>query len=315
MKKAETRATTLGLLFCLIQFAMTATAIADDVTSRDKTAAFVGTWNYDQPNYKLNVNIARISCPKEKNPPDQTLLVPQIGSIAMVRTGEAKLLGTTDQGCNWTFVTDGKTAHLDGPQKSCFNKYIQLSYTITKWDISLARARWNEVITADSHNPMGTCESVMAKGPRSRVVSNAKRDDAKKFVGKWTYEPTDAVTQKSTALATCPGSKARTPVLLRGAMSIEETGPHSISAINESGCALKFDVQGNTAALNPPTQICKNAPKGTPKSYDFWTMASDGKELFEFGSGLIAGEQGDCFLSATQGVRTLDLDPHSRASY
>ncbi|MGC1780904.1 MAG: hypothetical protein WA708_00120 [Acidobacteriaceae bacterium] len=94
-------------------------------------------------------------------------------------------------------------------------------------------------------------------------------------------------------------------LILKGSMAIEQTGPHSITAVNENGCTLKFDVEGNTAALNPSVQTCENAPKGTPKTYNFWTMATDGKELFEFGSGLIGGEHGDCFLRATQGVRSI----------
>jgi hypothetical protein len=292
-KTIEAKPAILFFFCCAIQFAMSATASASDVIANDDTAPFVGTWNYDLPNYDKDVNISRISCPKGQTPPDKTLFVPQIGSIEMARTGENKLLGTTDQGCNWTFVTKGKSAHLDGPQKSCFNKVIQVSYTITKWDISLIKGHWNEFMTVDSANPTGMCESVKTNGPRSRVVEGNDRDDAKKFVGKWTYEPTDAVTQKNTALATCPGSQIPRLLLLKGAMSIEKTGPHSITAINENGCTLKFNVQGNTAALNPPTQNCEKAPLGTPKTYNFWTMATDGKELFEFGSGSIGNGHGD----------------------
>jgi hypothetical protein len=296
---------TLLLFCCLIQYAVTPCAAADSVIANDDTTSFAGTWNYDLPSYEKDINVSRISCPKGKTPPDRTLFVPQVGSIKMIRTGENRMLGTTDQGCSWTFIAKGNSAHLDGPQKSCFNKIIQASYKVTKWDISLTKGAWNEFMTVDSTSPMGTCESVKAKGPRSRVAADNNRDDAKTFVGKWIYEPTDLVTHKNTALAACPNSKMPDQLLLKGAMSIEQTGPHSITAINENGCTLKFDVQGNTAALKPAVQNCEMAPKGSPKTYNFWTMATDGKELFEFGSGLIADKRGDCFLRATQGVRSV----------
>ncbi|HEY1647304.1 MAG TPA: hypothetical protein VGF96_04940 [Terracidiphilus sp.] len=310
------RHVTLLLAFCAIQCVMTTSACAfqnavipsevvHGVAANDDTASFAGTWNYGLPNYEKDINISRISCPKGKTPPDRTLFVPQVGSITMTKTGEHEMLGTTDQGCGWTFITDGNSAHLDGPQKSCFNKIIQVSYTVTKWDISLTKGAWDEFMTVDSTSSMGTCESVKAKGPRSRVIEDSKRDDAKTFVGNWRYEPTDPVTQKNTALAACPDSKMPQMLILKGSMSIEQTGPHSINAINENGCRLKFAVQGNTAALNPSVQTCENAPKGSPKTYNFWTMATDGKELFEFGSALIGDEHGDCVLRATQGVRSL----------
>jgi hypothetical protein len=296
---------TLLLFCCLIQYAVTPCAAADGVIANDDTTSFAGTWNYDLPSYEKDINVSRISCPKGKTPPDRTLFVPQVGSIKIIRIGENRMLGTTDQGCSWTFITKGNSAHLDGPQKSCFNKIIQASYKVTKWDISLTKGAWKEFMTVDSTSPMGTCESVKAKGPRSRVAADNNRDDAKTFVGKWIYEPTDLVTHKNTALAACPNSKIPDQLLLKGAMSIEQTGPHSITAINENGCTLKFDVQGNTAALKPAVQNCEMAPKGSPKTYNFWTMATDGKELFEFGSGLIADKRGDCFLRATQGVRAV----------
>jgi hypothetical protein len=304
MKKMKVNAATFVLFQWAILCVVTTAAVADEVGANDDTASFAGTWNYDLPNYQKDINISRISCPKGKTPPDRTLLVPQIGSITMIRTGENKMTGTTDQGCRWTFVTKGNSAHLDGLQKSCFNKIIRVTYTVTKWDVTLTDGHWNEFMTVDSTSPMGTCESIKAKGPRSRIIADNNRDDAKKFVGRWNYEPTDAVTQKNLALAACPGSKMPRPIPLIGVMSIEETGPHSITAINENGCSLKFDVQGNTAALNPSIQNCENAPKGTPKTYTFWAMATDGKELFEFGSGSIGDEHGDCFLRSTQGVRS-----------
>ena len=104
------------LAFCAIQCAMTTSAcafqnatppsgIANGGTAKDDTTSFEGTWNYDLPNYSKDINISRISCPKGKTPPDRTLFVPQIGSIKMTRTGEHKMLGTTDQGCSWTFIT------------------------------------------------------------------------------------------------------------------------------------------------------------------------------------------------------------------
>jgi hypothetical protein len=303
MRKATNLAALL-FLFCAIQYAVTAPAMAQGRASSDGTTPFLGTWNYDLPNYEKDINISRISCPKGKTPPDRTLLVPQIGSLTVTKTGENKMLGTTDQGCSWTFVTQGNTAHLDGLQKSCFNKIIQVSYTVTKWDITLIKGAWDEFMTVDSSSSMGTCESVKTTGPRSLVVANDHRDDAKKFIGKWTYEPTDSATQKNTALAACPDSKMPRMLLLKGTMSIERTGPHSITAVNENGCTLKFNVQGNTAALSPSVQSCQNAPEGTPKTYDFWTMATDGKELFEFGSGSIGDDSGECFLRATQGVRS-----------
>jgi hypothetical protein len=295
----------LLLFCCAIRYAATPSAIAGVVTTNDDTTSFAGTWNYDLPNYEKDINISRISCPKGKTPPDRTLLVPQVGSITMVRTGKHRMLGTTDQGCSWTFITNGSRAHLDGSQNSCFNKIIQVSYRVTKWEITLTKGAWNEFMTVDSTNSMGTCESVKANGPRSRVSADNSLDDAKKFVGKWIYEPTDLVTQRNTELAACADSKMPNLLLLKGAMSIEQTGPHSIAAINENGCTLKFAVQGNTAALNPAVQDCENAPNGTPKTYNFWTMATDGKELFEFGSGSISGELGDCFFRATQGVRSV----------
>ena len=121
---------------------------------------------------------------------------------------------------------------------------------MTKWDITLTHRAWDEFMTVDSTSSMGTCESVKTKGPRSRVIEDRKRDDAKAFVGNWTYEPTDPVTQKNTALAACPDSKAPKMLILKGSMAIEQTGPHSITAVNENGCTLKFDVEGSCSALS-----------------------------------------------------------------
>ncbi|WP_437753563.1 hypothetical protein [Sorangium sp. So ce1389] len=88
---------------------------ADD----DPAAAFVGSWAYAPPDPLTRTNVATVACADAEGNPLPPSYEPQLGSIAIERTGPHTAAATDGDGCTWTFAVHGNTALLDPPTQSC----------------------------------------------------------------------------------------------------------------------------------------------------------------------------------------------------
>ncbi len=262
-------------------------------SSPDATAPFVGTWNYDQPDRSPGKNIGKVVCPS----PGPTIVVPQIGSIVISKTGESTIQGKTDQGCTWTFAVQDESAVASPPQQSCFNHVIGSSYTLD-WSFSVNGQQETEVITGTSHLPTGDCAFELKSASRTRVDPATTVDATAAFVGTWSYDAPDPMTGVNVARVICGSQVNYAPVL--GTLTITKTADRHIQAKSDKGCTWSFSVEGNTAELSPATQSCDEAQT----TMSFWAMTSDGHQAAEFASGLSHQSGGDCAMLVSAGSLT-----------
>ena len=254
-------------------------AVPDD--GGDPAAAFLGTWNYLQPDRESGVNMAALHCPAGAESPAYDAVLPQIGNVVFTRFDDGRIQGRTDQGCTWTFVVDGQNAQLDPPEQSCANEAIGQSYTITEWSVSADGASEREALVAVSHQAVD-CRFELADGRRTRVDSGDP-SDAASFVGTWEYVP-PTPDGTNLAIVTCDGDEPR-PMPVSGSLSIEMAGDNKVVATSSSGCSSTLVLEGNTAHLVPEGSDCTEGPIPS-----FWSMTSDGRRMFQ----ILTTRQGAC---------------------
>jgi hypothetical protein len=134
---------------------------------------YLGTWNYDMPDWVTMTNIATISCPPTCIAPDRhrgaapLLVVPQIGYVIFSQTPDGAIVGHTDQGCTWRFEPRPGSLELTPPSQYCFNHIIGSGYTITRWSVTVSGRHERETIVAVSHLPSGDYEFRLGDGRES----------------------------------------------------------------------------------------------------------------------------------------------------
>jgi len=244
-----------------------------------------GTWNYDLPAAD-GTNVAQLACPS-----GFALALPQIGSITFADTG-GRLTGTTDQGCSWTFASDGDSADLDPSEQTCFNQAIGSSYTLTRWHITVTGDRETEELAATSHQAAEDCTFALAAGRRTKVT-DPDADRTGDFVGTWIYAPPDA-TGGNIDLVYCPGAQMPATIPETGALTITALGPNRLDAVGDDGCHRTLAVTGNTAELTPAPQTCASG-----RTLSFWSFATDGERAATVMAGVTNASGADCsFLLA-----------------
>ncbi|WP_066368562.1 hypothetical protein [Herbidospora mongoliensis] len=241
--------------------------------------AYLGTWNYDQPDRETMRNIAVIGA----TPPIQ---VPQIGDIVFTRTAGG-VTGRTDQGCTWTFAVRPASLELDPPSQSCFNRVIGSTYTITKWSVTVSGHRERETIEAVSHQPNGDYSFRLDDGRRTRAAGPGAR-----FVGAWRYDPADPLTRVNILTTRYPDRVTQTPQ--QGVVTFTKRRRDVLTARTEDGCQWRLTARGNTARLDPATQTCGGA------TLTFWTVATDGRRQASILAG--TGADGGNFLLSVGGL-------------
>ena len=278
-------------------------ACADAESGGDKARAaqFVGTWNYDFPDWQSGRGIGKITCPATDATAGFTLAIPQIGNIELMKVDDRTIAGTTDQGCRWTFGVQGNGAELEPTSQSCFNHVINSSYTLD-WTLSVEGAHATEVITGASHLPNGDCDFEL-EATRTKVDPAAEATAA--FVGTWTFDPSDSQTRVNVLQTACPSSDGGTPQIeyapVTGKLVIAKSGDNAISVMTDDGCTFELTVAGNTAELNASPQVCQPTDGGPGRSVSFWSMASDGRHQAAIIAGSTPEPLEDCSTLVSAG--------------
>ncbi len=238
------------------------------------TLPYTGVWNYDQPNLISGVNIAHLSGGGYSSG------IPQIGQVTFSRMLDGEVLGHTDQGCTWRFKADGSGLHLASSTQYCFNRVANLAYNIYQWDVRVDGEHEQETLRATSYLPTGTYDFTLARGRRTEAIDS---DDpsaiARQFTGSWIYQPASLSTQFN-IVTTVHFSSSAPPDVTQQSMTGKVTyvvgSKKSTVVTTPEGCKLTLEATGNTAELMPAKQTCHTI-KGE-RSYDFWTVASDGNQ-------------------------------------
>lgn len=178
-------------------------------TSSPQTSSlgrFLGRWYYDHPDPASGEGIARLQCPATADAPPLQLPLPQIGWIDLRPDGKSALVGTTDQGCTWSFTVEGETASLGSVSQTspqtCFNRNIGSSYTIFDWSLTLgADGTMQESLRAVSHQAVD-CDFVLARATRERETDTTG-DRTARFLGTWLSDAPD-MSGGNVALLSCP---------------------------------------------------------------------------------------------------------------
>jgi len=266
------------------------------VGSRDLTVAFVGTWNYDQPDRQTGAGVGQVICPATDAGPGFTINIPQIGDLVITKLDDHRVLGKTDQGCSWTFTVDGGAAALDPPTQTCANHVINSSYTLG-WTMNVDGVHETEVITGTSHLPNGDCDFELAVATRTKV-DPGESDPTERFVGAWNFDPPDPQARVNLMQSTCPDVAGGPPQVafapVTGHLVMAKSGDHVVAATSDDGCTFTLAVQGNTAELAPIPQMCHPSGGGAGRSVSFWSMASDGRHAAMILGGASPGSSGDC---------------------
>jgi hypothetical protein len=236
---------------------------------------FVGTWNYDEPSPTTRVNMATIHIPGAASGKGLEFPIPQIGNIVFASgDGAGRFLGRTDQGCTWTFKTEGDWAELDPPSQTCFNQVIGSSYTITHWSIPMVdTAHATERVLATSHLPMGESDFTLDVGRRTKADQS---DSSRLFEGTWTYDVSEPPSRVNVVQVSCDRSQERSESQPRGEVAIEKTGQNTLLLTTPDGCSWNLEDHGNTAVVGKP-QVCES-PAGKV-TLEHWTAASDGHHM------------------------------------
>ncbi|UFS96586.1 hypothetical protein [Nocardia huaxiensis] len=226
--------------------------------SQNAAEAYLGKWNYDQPDAASMTNMAVLQLPSGP------VQAPQIGDITYTLdasdASRTHLIGRTDVGCTWRFRVDPDALRLDPATQLCNNPTSHVSYTITAWTTTVSGNHMTEVFTAKSHRADRDLDFALETGARTRTSEN-DTDGAAAFVGTWHYEP--------------PG---------QGELTITADYGNRLTARTGNGCSWTLLVRGNTAKLDPPVQTCPR-PGDTTETRTAWTIAATGTR----GSTIVVG--------------------------
>ncbi len=270
------------LLFCVGSLIWISTIAA--------TNKYLGTWNYDQPNYATHVNIAQLN----GDGGGYRSGVPQIGTVTFSRSITGEILGRTDQGCTWRFTAHTDSLQLSSTNQYCFNRVVNLGYNIYYWKVSITGNHEQEVLKATSYLPNGTFDFVLQNGRRTKSSDENLAASTQNFVGTWKYKPADIASQDNIMIKVhfpTDGIPSVTREPVAGTVRFTKGSEGKLIATTDNGCRWTLEVHGNTAALLPSKQIC-HLPQGTQKLH-FFTIASDGQQQTSMMSGM--DEKGNIF--------------------
>jgi hypothetical protein len=241
------------------------TSQADAVTpAGSNPAKYVGTWNYDLPNRGTMRNIAVLGG-------QPAVEIPQIGWIVFSGNADGSVTGRTDQGCTWNFEVRPDSLDLAGPQ-SCVNHVVGSAYTITDWTVTVSGDHEHESLTAVSHLPSGDRDFVLQDGVRTKVGRDD--DSTQRFVGSWTYGPSNPQTLQNIVATYGPGG-SETYASETGRVAFAKVGDGTVAARTPNGCIWILRVHGDTAELQPAVQTCE-LPDSV-QTLTFWSIATDGR--------------------------------------
>lgn len=277
----------LGLASVVVPVAAAANTVSD--TASPDAGAYLGKWNYDQPDRATGTNIAEVDVPGAPR------LVPQIGDIVFTSAGDGRVIGRTDIGCTWTFRVAASSLELDPAAQLCHNPVLHASYTVTRYTVTVAGTRMQEFITATAHLPQGESEFLLAKGARTRT-REYDPSAAEQFTGTWVYDPADPAGPVNIRISQYPQADGTTQVVTspeQGEVTITQDFENRVTAHTSDGCTWSMLARGNTAKLDPPVQTCTLASSAAI-TIRYWTIASDGRRQ----STLITGtdERGGDFV-------------------
>lgn len=234
---------------------------------------YLGKWNYDQPDRATMTNVAVM------NLPGGGLQAPQIGDIVFTAEGVDRIVGRTDVGCTWKFKAAPRSLELDPPSQLCHNPTLNVSYTITRWTVTVTGQHEKETITAKSHHPGRDYDFVLERGARTK----AKEYDphaATKFTGTWAYDPSDLTTRVNIRVTQYTGPDGAPAVVespQQGTVTIIKDYDNRVTARTDDGCTWSLLSRGNTAKLDPPTQTC-TLPTFAAITLKYWTITTDGRQ-------------------------------------
>lgn len=231
---------------------------------------YLGRWNYDQPDRATMTNIAQMNLPGRGQ-------VPQIGDIVFTAEGAGRIVGRTDVGCTWRFKTTPTSLELDPPSQLCHNPTSNVSYTLTRWTVTVTGVHEKESLFGKSHRPERDYDFVLDKGARTKAEEYDPQA-TKNFIGTWAYDPADqaAGVNIRTTVRTAPdGTRTIVPSQEQGKVTITRDYDNRITARTDDGCTWSLVARGNTAKLDPPIQTCTR-PTSTAITVRSWTIATDG---------------------------------------
>jgi hypothetical protein len=268
-----------GITLMLLALALAMTAIgarqqpAAGAASKRATNVdkYLGKWNYDQPDRASMTNIIVLNLPSGR------LLVPQVGDIVFTSQAPGRVVGRTDVGCTWTFSATPDSLKLDPPDQLCRNPTLNLSYTITKWTVTVAGRHERETIIATSHQPGGDVDGALERGMRTKVKEYDPAAAAK-FAGTWAYDQADPDARVNIRLTRGTGPDGEPTTVAspeRGLVTIARDYENRITARTDDGCAWTLLARGNTAKLDPPTQTCRVSASAFV-TLGYWTITTDG---------------------------------------
>lgn len=250
---------------------------------------YLGRWNYDQPDQESMRNIAVISCPATKpGCPDGgfEVQVPNIGDIVFTKAAHGRVVGRTDQGCTWKFKVHSDTMELDPAAQTCLNQYSGLTYTITRWSVTVSGRHESEIIEARSHRPTVDYDFMLANGQRTRAPDKSG-PGMHRFVGAWEYDAANPQSRVNIRVSRYPGPDGTEQVVespQRGIVTFTRRRDHKVTARTDDGCAWTLAVRGNTAMLDPAIQTCTLSHSTV--TLKFWSIASDGTNQTSFMTGI-----------------------------
>lgn len=249
---------------------------------------FAGRWYYRHPEPASGQGIARLRCPATADAPSLDLPLPQIGWIDLRPDDASALVGTTDQGCTWSFTIEGDTARLGSSTQTCFNRNIGSSYTIFDWSLTLEPdGVMQELLHAVSHQAVD-CDFELARGTREKET-DTPGDRTKPFLGTWRPDAPDA-SGANVALLSCSagegGTAAGPPSYLpqTGTFLIARLDDDTVAVTTSAGCTSTLHVVGHTAELASAPASCAEGPVPT-----FWSFETQGDDAFQIVSGVMHG--------------------------
>jgi hypothetical protein len=262
----------LALASVLVPAAVAAADTAPSSTPPE-AGAYLGKWNYDQPDRATGINIAEVDIPGAPR-----MVVPQIGDIVFRSAGDGRVTGFTDIGCTWLFRVAASSLELDPAAQLCRNALLHVSYTVTRYTVTVAGTHMQEFIRATAHLPQAESEFILAKGARTRT-REYDPPAAAQFIGTWAYDPADPAGPVNIRITQYPQADGTTQVVNspeQGEVTITHDFDNRITAHTSDGCTWSMLARGNTAKLDPPLQTCTRASSAAI-TIRYWTIASDGQ--------------------------------------
>ncbi|MFI6774016.1 hypothetical protein [Nocardia sp. NPDC050412] len=260
-------AAAVGTALALSPGAATADADNHDVDQ------YLGTWNYDQPDFSSGTNIAVMQLPASE------YKIPQIGTVVFERE-PGGVVGRSDQGCTWHFALGSDGLDLTSKDQYCFNKVIGSGYNVDTWHVTVRGSRERETVHATSDFNGGQYPFVLDNASRTRAGIEKPHETLEHFIGTWIFDPADPAR----------GINLLNPqrVPKTGSVTFTPGDRGQVKARTDDGCVWTLAADGNTAELASMPQRCGS------QTVNFWSIASDGHHEFAVVNGIDA--QGTGYL-------------------